>query len=461
MKNQEILYSTCKLVAYIENHKEYHGNYFVYGDGGFGKTTSMLMLFKYFLNKAQNGENIVPIYIDSKLLDFTYDKPVFAYIVKEYCGLNRDIKENIDTLIDVFSQSDKSYYIIIDAINEAESNKYKIDREIASLNDIFGKNSNSRIIVSSRTDERVYCYNDFKRIKMLDFTDEQIVDYLNHSGFNNDGKQIEEINLKRINQHLLKILRTPMFLKIFKEVYQDANVFPDLYTKNIVHESDLLSKFINKIFKDKKKIYKSENAPEYIKCYFSLKRFLPSLAFELAKNDEFSISDTKLKKLFLEKFNQEYFYQFENLNEIYYDEIGSLKRVLLNCIDDFAFIVTKDDKNNIEYSFSHQVWRDYFAALYLANSIDYNVAGEFEYQISNNIQQYTGEIIKEYAFENKTDIMSPMSAIEAFMQRNCNALSPLAVRLCVEIMKKTRNGKLTAKYNNLDLRYINFNNYNL
>ena len=243
MKNNDACYLTIPLVKFIEKDVDYSGNYLVYGQGGFGKTTSMLMLFRYFLSQAQNGENIVPIYIDSKGLDFTYEKPVFEYIIREYCGLNKDISQHIETLNDLLKNSDKKYYIIIDAINEAESNKYRIDSEIASLNNILSENPNNRIIVSSRTDERVYCYNDFKRIKMLDFTDKQIVDYLNHSGFNNDGKPIDEIDIKRINQHLLKILRTPMFLKIFKAVYKNANVFPDLYTKNIVHESDFLAFF--------------------------------------------------------------------------------------------------------------------------------------------------------------------------------------------------------------------------
>lgn len=461
MKTNDAFYLTIPLVKFIEKDVNYSGNYLVYGQGGFGKTTSMLMVFKYFLSKAQNGENIVPIYIDSKGLDFTYEKPILEYIIREYCGLNKDISQHIETLNDLLKNTDKKYYIIIDAINEAESNKYKVICDIASLKEIFDKNHAGRIIVSSRTDENVYCFNDFKRIKMLNFKDEQIVDFLNKYNFKNNGKSIDKIDVERIDKNLLKILRVPMFLKIFKDVYKDADVFPNLYKKNIIRESDLLSKFVDKIIDEKMDMHKAEQSPEYIKVYFALKRFLPALAFELAKNDEFSISDTKLKKLFLEKFNQEYFYQFENLNENYYDGIGSLKRILRNCIEDFSFIVSKGDKNSVEYSFSHQVWRDYFSAVYLANSIDYDVAGEFEYQISNNIQQYAGEIVREYEFENKTDILSPMSPIEAFMQRNCNALSPLAVRLCVDIMKKARNGKITARYDNLDLKYINFYYCNL
>jgi len=460
MKNDDKFYLTIPLVHSIEKATDYSENYLVYGDGGFGKTTSMLMLFKCFLNKAQRGENIVPIYIDSKGLDFTYDKPVFEYIIREYCGLNKDISKHIETLNDLLKNSDKKYNIIIDAINEAESNKFKVIRDIASLKEIFDKNQAGRLIVSSRTDENVYCFNDFKRIKMLDFTDEQIVDFLNKYDFKNSGKSIDKIDIEKIDENLMKILRTPMFLNIFKDVYKDADVFPDLYTKNIIRESDLLSKFVEKIFKDKMDEHKAEKSPEYIKCYFALKRFLPALAFELAKNDAFSISNEKLHNLFINKFNEDYFCQFESLEEDYYENAGSLKRILKKCIEDFSFIVSKGEKNNAEYSFLHQVWRDYFAAVYLKNSIDYDVADGFEHQISDNIQQYVGEIVREYDFENKTDILSPMSPIEAFMQRNCNILSPLAVRLCIEIMKKSRNGKIIALYDNLDLKYINFHNYN-
>ncbi len=461
MKNNDAFYLTIPLVQSIEKAADYSGNYLVYGDGGFGKTTSVLMLFKYFLSKAKNGENIVPLYIDSKGLDFTYDKPLFEYIIREYCGLNKDISKHIETLNDLLKNSDKKYYIIIDAINEAESNKFKIICDIASLKEIFDKNHAGRLIVSSRTDETVNCFNDFKRIKMLDFTDEQIVDFLNKYDFKNKGKPIDKIDVTRIDENLLKILRVPMFLKIFKDVYKDEDVFPNLYTKNIVRESDLLSKFVEKIFKDKMDEHKAEQSPEYIKCYFVLKRFLPALAFEFAKNDEFSISESGLDDLFKNKFNESYFKQFQNRRENYFKHAGNLDDLLNDCIDDFSFIVCKGENKNVEYSFSHQVWRDYFAAVYLTNSIDYDVTSEFEHQISSNIQQYVGELIKEYEFENKIDILSPMSPIEAFMQRNSKKLSPLAVSLCVEIMKKSRNGKITAIYDNLDLKCIDFYYCNL
>lgn len=461
MKNNDAFYLTVPLVKFIEKDVNYSGNYLVYGQGGFGKTTSMLMLFKYLLSKAENGENIVPIYIDSKGLDFTYEKPVFEYIIREYCGLNKDISQHIETLNDLLKNNDKKYYIIIDAINEAESNKFKVIRDIASLKEIFDKNRAGQLIVSSRTDENVYCFNDFKRIKMLDFKDEQIVDFLNKYNFKNNGKSIDKIDVERIDKNLLKILRVPMFLKIFKDVYKDADVFPDLYKKNIIHESDLLCKFVDKIIDDKIGMHKAEQSPEYIKAYFALNRFLPAIAFELAKNDEFSISESVLDDLFKNKFNESYFKQFQNRRENYFKYAGDLDDLLNDCIDGFSFIVCKGENKNVEYSFSHPVWRDYFSAVYLATSMDYDVINEFEYQISNNIQQYVGEIVREYEFENKTDILSSMSPIEAFMQRNCNTLSPLAVRLCIEIMKKSRNGKLTAKYNHLDLRYINFYDYDL
>ncbi len=458
---RKIDYTKNPLIKYIEEDNKYQGNYFVYGEGGMGKSTSMLMLFNFFLDKAKSGENIVPIYIDSKGLDFTYEKPVFEYIIREYCGLNKDIINHTETLNDLLKNSDKKYYIIIDAINEAESNKYQVIRDIASLKEIFDKNYSGRIIVSSRTDENSIQFNEFKRIKMLDFTDKQIITFLTKYDFKNNGKTIAKIDIERINLNLLKILRVPMFLKIFKDVYKDEDVFPNLYKKNIIRESDLLSKFVDKIIEDKIDIHKAEISPEYLQCFFALKRFLPALAFELAKNDEFSISNENLHNLLIEKFNADYFCQFESLEEDYYENVGSLKNILKKCIDDFSFIICKGEKKNIEYSFAHQIWRDYFAAVYLENSIDYDVASGFEHHISDNIQQYVGEIIKEYEFENKTDVSSKMSPIEAFMQRNSNALSPLAVHLCIEIMKKSRNGKITARYDNLDLKYINFYDYDL
>ena len=136
----------------VETNENKVKNIFLYAGGGYGKPTAMCCLFKYLLDKASNGEKIVPIYIDVKKLNFNEINPIISYIHSEYSGSDTkesDVKNLFSDQSPEFSKQ-YTYYILIDGLNETNDvNKGNLIDIISRMAEI----SNVRFVVSSRIKE--------------------------------------------------------------------------------------------------------------------------------------------------------------------------------------------------------------------------------------------------------------------------------------------------------------------
>lgn len=423
-------------------------NYILFEQGGIGKTSQMKAVFREFANAHEDG--MVPIFVDCKSIDFNRKQPLLTHILLKFCG--DDCPDNYDNSIvrleNMLTKANSKYKYVffIDGINECENNKYLVVQDIAKLL----KSPNNKIIVSSRINEEDIGLKDFKRLKVKEFADAQIVSFLNSKEFMDNGNDVE---LDRLNPSLLKILRIPMFLKLFAETYSADNIFPEMYTSNIVRKADLLQAFINKIFDDKNEQHSAENDPEYIKRKFALERYLPALAYEMMLMHKYSINSEALKNLRIQVFNSNYFERFENEDEVIFENISSIKEINNICIKEFSML----NKSNDNYTFSHQVWQDFFCGKFYELCIKYDVLEPFENAMSESVEQFIGEIIGECDFESKDNLDIEASPIEKFLQKHNlqqpenKQLSAIQTRNLVEIMKTSRNNNITADYSYLDL----------
>lgn len=428
-------------------------SYILFEQGGMGKTSQMKAVFRSFALSHKNG--IVPIFVNCKSIDFNRKQPLLTYILLKFCGDNcpDNFENSIVRLENMLTKVDKKYKYIffIDGINECENNKYLVVQDIVKLL----KSPNNKIIVSSRVDEDDYAFNNFKRLKVKEFTDAQIVTFLNSRGFKDNGNDVE---LNRLNSHLLKILRVPMFLKLFVETYSSDNIFPEMYTSNVVRKSDLMYAFINKILNDKNEQHISENDPEYIKRKFALERYLPALAYEMTLLHKYSINNEVLKYLRSMVFNSNYFERFENEDEVISKNIISLKEINNICIKEFSLL----NKSNDNYAFSHQVWQDFFCGKFYALCIKYDILEPFENAMPESVKQFIGETIGECDFESKNNLDTEASPIEKFLKRHNlqqpenKQLSATQTRNLIELMKISRNNNITADYSYLDLQKSDF-----
>lgn len=474
----------------VETNENKVKNIFLYAGGGYGKTTAMCCLFKYLLDKASNGEKIVPIYIDVKKLNFNEINPIISYIHSEYSGSDTkesDVKNLFSDQSPEFSKK-YTYYILIDGLNETnDGNKGNLIDIISRMAEI----SNVRFVVSSRIKE-IFDKAPFCTFEMQKLNEEQIKDYLDK---NFGEKYNEQTKVKRINKSLVEILQIPMFMKTFSKTYDKRSPYPDIYDEKTVRKADILDSYVQKILLNLKE---RTNSYDNNILEFVINFYLTALAFQMAEENVLNIdSEIVDKKLCLD-----YFLSFFKGTKK--EQIKSLindKKFMPISISSKNFALINDNDGNC--SFVHQIWRDFFAAQHIINCMNAEKLDELEISVDENICQFVGELIyeydadnkysKEFSYEKKIDANGkiiyvekpdtrkcecdfeekdnletwPESPIEYFMQQhNMNSIKPIssiATRNLIEIMKTCRNNNVTANYSDLNLcecqfRYSNLKN---
>lgn len=465
----------------VETNENKVKNIFLYAGGGYGKTTAMCCLFKYLLDKASNGEKIVPIYIDVKKLNFNETNPIISYIHSKYSGSDTkesDVKNLFSDQSPEFSKK-YTYYILIDGLNETnDGNKGNLIDIISYMTQI----SNIRFVVSSRIKE-TFDKAPFCTFELQKLNEEQIKDYLDK----NFGKKYnEQTKVKGINKSLIEILQIPMFMKVFSKTYDKRSPYPDIYDEKTVRKADILDSYVQKILLNLKE---RTNSYDNHALKFVINFYLPALAFQMAEKNVLELDS----EIVDEKLDLEYFATFfkgtrKKKIEALIKNDGFMPECI--CSENFALI----NDNDGDYSFVHQIWRDFFAAKHIINCMNAERLDELEISVDENTRQFVGELIREYVdtykyskkpayksiyvngkvkfidnpdtrkcecdFEEKDNLEDwSESPIEHFMQQHnmnsINPISPIVTRNLIETMKTSRNKFIVACYSGLDLTECN------
>ena len=465
---------------FIENRFD-NKNVLVYAEGGYGKSTSLKALYYYLVEQGTQANNhIVPIFVDVKsLTEFGEEgvagnmpRPIEKYIVKNYCGEDIDPNESLlEKVINIFSKNNArslenhyTYFLFLDAMNEVND---ELKRIIIDEIKQMAESDSVKFFISSRVNESSLP-DDSVKYKLLPLDEEKIRVYLDK----NFGKTGEKVDISKINDSLVDILRVPMYLSVFRKTYDERNPYPDIYEAKTVRKADILDSFIQKLLKDN---MKKERSDDKTLIEFVVSYFLPALAFKMYNSNlSMQFSDRDFRKL---RNDFDYFDSIlvpdEYLTAFNANNTG-IKSVCLN----FGIVTFV----NGYYAFTHQNWRDLFVAKHIINCMNAEKLDELETPVSENVRQFIGELIREHKdgcgyskdymdksdeekarksecdFEDKNNLEGSASPIEDFLQKHnlktqC-PLSAIATKNLIEIMKTSRNGNITAKYDDLDFKYV-------
>lgn len=465
MENQNIKYKDVPLIKEIEKCND---NILYYGEGGIGKTTQMQLAFNYFSFKCTNT---VPVFLDAdKEIDFRKADPLMSAIAGKYLGSDIETDDIWKLFTNNSSSSAKNYtYIIfVDGINELTQNNkgYLIEK----ITHIIDESKNTRFIISSRIKENLGLR--FKNIAIKPLEKKNILKYLGENYGVND-------NSKNINDSLVEILQIPLYLSVFKNTYKGSDYKPNIYDESTVRKADILDSYIQKILHEKRKT----NAADTALFEFIVKYFLPALAFEMVKENVHVISITDYRKL---RDNTKYFEAFcydDNALDIFAQNSRKAHNYI---VENFALL----ESHNDVYTFSHQIWRDYFCAKHIINCLNVTyseqIQNNLETPVDNEIRGFVGQLIYSYDeklhyskeehfppkksdrmcecdFEAKDNLEDwDESPIEHYMQQHNleqkeqNQISPLVTRNLIEIMKNSRSNKVVCNYSCLDLSSSDF-----
>ena len=395
----------------IEQHKG--RNICIYGDGGVGKTTTLVKKMHDEYNEmVYDDSHVVPIYIElnrcpaniveAEGAGASQSHFIVRHIRKLLDGSDYSFNSNSEDDDDVLTAVQKEfkgkegqgdsydYLLLLDGLNEASSvtingtsARLALINEIRKVADEYG---NVRIILISRSEHgelnRKGEYM-FDNIELEGITEETVIQYLT------DNATEEHVKAAKNSESLMEILKTPLFLTVFARVTPDEmytrgrllrafwqEKAESYYTQSSVHERS-----------SAEHLRKALNPEAYL---FMLDFILPALCYEMEKNEEFKLPMDKVRKVIKSILDDdgEYGifgdYGISAFKE--YTKIISGKPVdISTVVDDLKETLGKNawreivgelaesiavlypEENCADYGIRHHHMRDYFVAVYWVN----------------------------------------------------------------------------------------------
>lgn len=429
-------------------------------EGGCGKTTLLTKLFYEFLEKADpsNHSSLIPLYIDAKGLEGE-NHLILRHLSKFFFGeytatTDKTTSENAGILDHEFSLKTTSprYLLIIDGYNEIPERVLpKFKREMLEFLP-GGRYSNVRVVISGRHIDIELPEDYFEKFRVKPLSDNKIKKYLADSG----------LWTENIGESMLKILKLPMYLKIYAQTAS---------SESIGNKSELLNAFI------KRQLDKDSNSAEAeaTKSLYSLflTHILPIVAHRmitgntLLSSEEFEDTLAYASKLLTESsykrtYGEEYRKNLRASDFSSYDELD-LADISGNYFTRVCKMLRTDKYGKLD--FVHQIYRDFFCAKFISEQMKYSVTADaFADSLSKKIFDkeiisFTSELLRERApfvdsngcwdYSCNTDSVA-ISLINKL--KGCSDHdSAVSVANIIEILKSARCGDLSG----LDLSKLN------
>lgn len=344
------------LIKYIsgENETNLAGKHIlIVGEGGMGKTVSLLNTCKYLLDRKINA-----IYIPlSKICsDMTIDK----YISDIVCGRNDAINRNVRQIMSREFTDVPNMVLLLDGINEVPQDHVEklIKKEIKDtyINSCRGV----RLIMTSRWFDNSLMHsieNDVALLEMQPLDDDAVANYLSAS----DMPPVSD-------PKLLSVIKTPLMLTLYSNVRRHKEKYSHIEGIELEDNPKTAGKIIGNFFQAQ--LYRAAEEANFNRAdhLVLLDYLLPAAAYRMLKNESKYISEDELLDIK---------YEIEDMDERYklYKRIqlDKIKRIgkpdsdnLLDLAESSLHFLHKTDEG---CEFLHQNFRDYFAAHYITNEI--------------------------------------------------------------------------------------------
>jgi WD40 repeat protein len=462
-------------------------NYVLLGEGGMGKTTSLLMLWNELVNRKENSP--VPLFL--RLEIYNNMKPerrrdfIWYMIFQEYLnhipteGEIRELENNISEKIKVDGIEYPSVILLLDGFNEVTADKREL---LLCLNDVR-KLKGVQIIVSSRYDMRNNLnWSDFQALNLEQLEDDQIKNFMS-------SKKIE------FNSELIKnipLLRNPMMLTLYCGIEREmllckgdvclANDYS--FIENLKYKAEILHNFIESSLSRLDKQIIKEDEKVLFRLY--LRYLLPRTGYEMEKTGSFEISRGDLMRIIREELSRylsdEFLDRYPEIDSKMTEEIRNCLNPsnrqhisnIINILKERYCLIKEILGSN--YSFLHQDFRDYFAAVYIKQKIEEGIKkGDntlfelserfFPFHLRSMIGELTGEPRRRPLIKGsyqKSEVKETLldRALDLLRRKEMRREDYRVLNI-LEILKEKRVDLSDTDLSYLDLRQVVFDNVRL
>jgi|GEM_PF-7086206 len=455
----------------LDNEKSH---VYLYGDGGIGKTTSLMKYVQGKLSKkdvvkkgkTQQKDEVSKddprVFILIKLNEYEYYNSNDNLFLIKYVEKFINFAYRFETINDEFKRNNNDspeYILILDGINEISFDLKS--RLMNELNDYIKKDSeykNTRIILTGRNKNNYDGNDNLKKYELQPITEETITKYLK-------GKEYTDDRIKKIKSNipLLECIKLPFYLCKFADIGKFSE------NNHISSRCEILTAYydreINK-YQDNEKKYILE---------FILRYIIPQIAYNMEKNCKREISEKDLteiiKNLLASANKHEYRRNRSRSSRGVFRDIKPEQ--ILDILLDEIYIINERDINiaTCQYEFVHDNTRDYFTAAYIINTMkfasQYYETNLFQESLKCieeiNISLWDEEkirFINEFLNKGTFDLNSIMSMYKNSIFDKNEKIINVGIKNILECAKLSGNLK-SIDFSFLDLRNINLSGYDL
>lgn len=387
----------------------------ILGEGGMGKTVSIVRLWEDYLKK-QNEISPVPIFIAlneyNQISDASKRENFILSMIKRGYGrtlTNEEIWELMKTPIQQEESFIPSVILLLDGFNEITLDKRELLIEIRQL---IEQARGIQIVITTRYDMRGnFDWNEFNLLKLLELEGEQINLY-----FQEKGVSIPTSETEGGRYRLRQLIKNPMMLTLYastcevQKKHMDDNRYD--FKAGVETPGELIWNFLEA----QVALLPARLGDDFGKFWFYkflLKFILPAFGYEMEKNGQFEFSRKSLYVLiekYCSKISNEYFFlafpeyeTFEdnlNIGELLDDKkIRKRRTEIINILSEELLMLVQEKSS---FRFIHQNFRDFFSANHILNQISIELKKEKisealrESVITLYVRQFIGEIEGEH-----------------------------------------------------------------
>jgi WD40 repeat protein len=426
----------------LETVNTCNGNFIFIGEGGAGKTTSLLQIWKDWLEKEE-----LPLYVPLNEYDGVKDKFIETYVEKWY-GLN-------------FDKIDNPIILLLDGFNEIRGDSGKILKEIKDL----GSWQNIRIVLTSRHNFiNFFGFNDkFFAYEIQPLSADVILKFLEKTGL-------------PVVDNWEELLSTPMMLTLYANtcaIQKNAaaeKLFPFKPSKS---RGEII---YNYLLCQLAKLLPNEQVENLYSAYIALFGVAPYIAWRMETEWLFSISDkdcnciiedylSKNGSLIKDKAN-------EFLKSVAFKYCCDWKNTHnpLHVLTHLFHILEREifGDNEAKFSFIHQHFRDFLAAMHITNVINDALQNEpfvlpaevsdhsWSVYVRNMIADYYGDYWhrEDYNLQKPTPLHRLLGKLRGLPAKETGK----AVHNIIETWRSARGGRIAGEdLTRLDLSNVPMN----
>lgn len=325
-----------------------HPKLILLGKPGCGKTT-FLRYLSIQCNQGRIYADKVPIFV--RLKDFaecTSNYSLLEYIASQFIGDEAIILKLLEKVLK-YGRA----FILLDGLDEVrDEHDRRVFRQVFEFFDRFYLN---QFIITCRVAAKCYTIEDFTEVEIADFDGPQVTEFVENWFRTRSLRQAEQLlSAIHAQKTLREIARTPLLLTLLCLVFEDAGKLP---SSDVEIYQESLEIFLRK-WDEKRNVQRGSD--NQLLSMRETKELLKQIAFLTLKHNRYLIEQREL-----EQYIEDYIRQTPDatVNQRNLDSEAILKMIEAQ----YGLLV---ERAKGIYSFCHFGFHEFFAAQYLAGSID-------------------------------------------------------------------------------------------